>query len=490
MRIGNFKAFGETQRVPIKPLTLIFGANSSGKSSIIHSLLLARHIWQGGCPDARTLHGQAKSVDLGGFDQFVHGQDTKHKVVLGLKFAVLENPTLCKAAPSGDLSAAIRLHKRTGTATLSTAVEILEGDQMLARLWPKEPENLDPEDCYELAARFCGELARILRPQSAFWQGIRTRTGSWEFLKPEQSEEYREKFEIDRKMILKWMFEGLFEQGPGPLLPRISDTEDALRTALGDEQYQEQYYESRIETWHELRRFISALGFQFSDPLVYLGPVRFYPPRLQLEAPVNDPNYQDGGGSSWDEMLEDEASRQSVSRLLERISGYRLDLREWKDTSTPARQFKELVITESRGLVLSARDVGVGVSQVLPVLHLSAAKKGSMLAIEQPEIHLHPALQAELGDVFIESALGERKNTFLLETHSEHLILRILRRIREGTAGTPTGLPAIRPEDVAVLYVTPSERGSRVKELPVTPDGDFSEPWPDGFFPERAKELF
>ena len=90
-----------------------------------------------------------------------------------------------------------------------------------------------------------------------------------------------------------------------------------------------------------------------------------------------------------------------------------------------------------------------------------------------------------------QSALGEQRNTFLLETHSEHLILRILRRIRETTDGElPAGLTPIRPEDVAVLYVSPGKDGCKVVEIPINPDGEFAEPWPDGFFPERAKELF
>ena len=99
-------------------------------------------------------------------------------------------------------------------------------------------------------------------------------------------------------------------------------------------------------------------------------------------------------------------------------------------------------------------------------------------------------MQAELGDVFIESALGERKNTFLLETHSEHLILRILRRVRETTEGKlPEGRTPVRPEDVSVVYVQPGPKGAEVIQLPVTPDGDFSRPWPNGFFAERFQEL-
>jgi hypothetical protein len=79
------------------------------------------------------------------------------------------------------------------------------------------------------------------------------------------------------------------------------------------------------------------------------------------------------------------------------------------------------------------------------------------------------------------------------------LILRILRRIRETTEKDFTDWPealknacpnGIRPEDVAVLYVEPGEEGAMVVELPVTADGDFSRPWPSGFFTERAKELY
>ena len=145
------------------------------------------------------------------------------------------------------------------------------------------------------------------------------------------------------------------------------------------------------------------------------------------------------------------------------------------------------------------RDVGVGISQIVPVLIHAGAGKNQTIAIEQPEIHIHPRLQAELGDVFVESALGENKNTFLLETHSEHLILRILRRIRETTEGDLEDWPeelknacpkGLRPEDVEVLYVEPGEDGAKVVELPVTPDGDFSRPWPDGFFADRVRELY
>ena len=142
------------------------------------------------------------------------------------------------------------------------------------------------------------------------------------------------------------------------------------------------------------------------------------------------------------------------------------------------------------GARVALQDIGVGISQILPLVIRSVVDEDTLIAIEQPEIHAHPALQAELGDLFIESAL-KRRNTLLLETHSEHLILRILRRVREATEGV-LGADQVRitPGDVSVLYVKPGAEGSEIIELPVTPEGDFAVPWPDGFFPERAKELF
>ncbi|MER3422888.1 MAG: hypothetical protein C4293_06315 [Nitrospiraceae bacterium] len=140
---------------------------------------------------------------------------------------------------------------------------------------------------------------------------------------------------------------------------------------------------------------------------------------------------------------------------------------------------------------VSHRDVGIGISQVLPVLVTAYASTKKLLAMEQPEIHLHPALQAELGDVFIESALGDRKNTLILETHSEHLILRIMRRMRETAKNKhASGLPPVRPSDVAVLYVQADSAGSKVLELRLDDEGTLLDPWPGGFFEEGFRERF
>jgi predicted ATPase len=149
-----------------------------------------------------------------------------------------------------------------------------------------------------------------------------------------------------------------------------------------------------------------------------------------------------------------------------------------------------VLVPDGKSVELDPADVGIGISQLLPAVILSLAYEESALAIEQPELHLHPALQAEVADLFVESALGERRNTLIIETHSEHLILRVMRRMRDTVRGQRGDAPPVRPEDVAVLFVEPTANGSIVHELRLKPDGSLLDPWPGGFFEESFSEIF
>ncbi len=83
LRLGNFKAFAETQNIPIRPLTLIFGANSSGKSSIIHGLLFAQNALETGELDTHRMRIGGESVDLGGFRQYIHRREGERRMHWG-----------------------------------------------------------------------------------------------------------------------------------------------------------------------------------------------------------------------------------------------------------------------------------------------------------------------------------------------------------------------------------------------------------------------
>jgi predicted ATPase len=163
------------------------------------------------------------------------------------------------------------------------------------------------------------------------------------------------------------------------------------------------------------------------------------------------------------------------------------------------RNFEIGLYDKTNDCDVTLNDVGVGISQVLPVLLSAYGCEKSIVCVEQPEIHIHPALQSDLADIFIESAMGDNQNSFLLETHSEHLMLRLLRRIRETTQSDFSDWPeelkkacpnGIRPEDVAVIYVQPGEDGAQVQNLRINEHGEFIDEWPQGFFEERIREIF
>jgi predicted ATPase len=192
-------------------------------------------------------------------------------------------------------------------------------------------------------------------------------------------------------------------------------------------------------------------------------------------------------------LLNNEELISKVNSELEKFgSGFELTLSKLRDEESNINELFSLKLQDKlTGAKANIRDVGFGFSQVLPIIVQSVMAKNRTILIEQPELHLHPGLQAELGDMFLESALGNQKNKFIIETHSEHLILRLLRRIRETANGElPEGIHPIKSDQISVLYVQPTEKGTQIIQLPVNEEGEFDRPWPHGFFSERAKELF
>lgn len=82
LRVANFKAFGPSQRIPLRPITLLYGANSSGKSSVLHALALAHHAVETGDVDVHRTQIGGDSIDLGSFGQYVHQRQRQRQVEL------------------------------------------------------------------------------------------------------------------------------------------------------------------------------------------------------------------------------------------------------------------------------------------------------------------------------------------------------------------------------------------------------------------------
>ena len=124
-------------------------------------------------------------------------------------------------------------------------------------------------------------------------------------------------------------------------------------------------------------------------------------------------------------------------------------------------------------------DVGFGVSQILPVLVLCYyAPKGSIILLEQPEIHLHPSVQSGLADVFIDAAKN-RDVQIVVESHSEHLLRRLQRRVADET---------ITADKTALYFCEAGNEGSKLNTLDVDQFGNITN-WPKNFFGDEFGEI-
>lgn len=551
LRIGNFKAFADTQRIPLKPITLIFGPNSAGKSSFIHSLTLAHEAQFS--RDKRSLarldvhHTEVggSAIDLGGFRQYVHRGQASKRVEWGadLNVASLEGRL-------GELLAAIE----TVSITLTIGIELDDQDRPKRGADPRVESIEITGDGAELlrmshrrtdAHGSLLRLDRLAADHPVFRQVLKAiveLATTSEEMRPEDFEGANDAIATllpELEVRVEQFFPGavVLPKAEGAELTPVSMLFPISRGNRQEDIAQAvRFYLPR--TLNDLVKGLSDVLAEELKGLQYLGPLRSFPPRHFAFAEHEDANWYAGGGYAWDVVRRDDKVREAVNawlgsdRLktpyqlvvrslvaldqlqqpleysLEQLQEERIDIEaeppsEYthgdyypviKDIQAEAERFlsaigeadtdriRELVLIDQRtNTVVTHRDVGIGISQVLPVLVIAYGSQGKLLAMEQPEIHLHPALQAELGDVFIESALGERKNTFILETHSEHLILRLLRRIREGR---------ISPTDVGVIFVEPLAQGSRFINLRIDEEGDFIDEWPGGFFEESFHEKF
>ena len=139
-----------------------------------------------------------------------------------------------------------------------------------------------------------------------------------------------------------------------------------------------------------------------------------------------------------------------------------------------------VVPTTSAGHQVDLTAVGVGVSQALPVaLQLVLSRPGDVLIIEQPELHLHPAMQLRMADLLLKFATAGRQ--IIVETHSEHLVNRLRRRVVED----PSALSAV----VSLLFAETDDDDNTVyRESNIRDDGTLADDWPDGFFDVGASE--
>ena len=130
------------------------------------------------------------------------------------------------------------------------------------------------------------------------------------------------------------------------------------------------------------------------------------------------------------------------------------------------------------GFEVGIGQVGYGISQLLPIVDVCVAEPANLILVEQPELHLHPRLQSNLGELFVDAV--SRGHQIIAETHSENILLRVCNLIRSG---------AIHHEEVKVLYVDIDQEGMNVEQIRLGERGEQLDPWSTGFFDDSLKDI-
>ena len=173
--------------------------------------------------------------------------------------------------------------------------------------------------------------------------------------------------------------------------------------------------------------------------------------------------------------IQNRSTDEQIMKWLQRLK--LIDSYALNSVSNVEQNYEFLIRQYKDGPEVGLTDIGFGVSQVLPLLTLCYyAPEGSILILEQPEAHLHPKAQSELADVLID-VVKNRKGQIILESHSEHLLLRLMRRIAEGEECEE----GISVDQTAFHFCEIDNGNSRAEQLKVDEYGNISN-WPKDFF--------
>jgi hypothetical protein len=516
LEIENFKGIAARQRIDFAPLTLLFGANSAGKSTILQALLYLHELVETGSADVDHTDLGGNVLDLGGFARMVHRHDTGRCIVLRAEFATpcrLERfdrdlgdfpfPDLDDDIESAwvEIKVAQWADRQPALAVIETFTVGVGGHDaplvivdLVRPLRPGDPAYVRVNLAHPILDGVGLELRSLWRELSApepLWDGG---------IDPSSGEHVIGLDDVH----------GLDEEHGRMPLFAVSTTRASALPPLNEPLHlilDDETAAPHPDTLRHVRTFLemvilgttSQLAAYLREPR-YIGPLRTIPPRGFLYERAGRITSWADGLAAWDLLLADRGTLvERTNQWLKRLeTGCQIVVQLLFDASADAEELSDghvdktvrrLLLDTGTGSFVLPSEVGAGISQIIPVIVAAVEGQYVLTLIEQPELHVHPAVQVGLGDLFIEGAWYER-GRFLVETHSEHLILRLLRRIREASDGElAEGQPTLRTDNLSVLYVESTTEGVRVKRLRVDENGEFVDRWPRGFFAERMEEL-
>ena len=427
LELRGFKSWRETGPVRLRPITGLFGANSSGKTSLIQALLLLKHTV---ASRDRSLVFDFRSdstlPDLGDYRSVAHGHAEQNDLAISLNWDQDKPFEICDAWDNDrtviedrSLGFRVRVRSRDNASADRPVVESMTYHVGEAEFGMQRTPNSKSQYDFLVAGT--------------------------EF-KPARS--------VGRKR---------------PLPPPIK--------SYG--------FPDQIRSRYQNVGFVADLEIAFEQcmrGIHYLGPLRANPSRRYTWTGAQLPNVGTAGELAVDAILTSRRRNEKIRRG-GRIPTVTLEryIAEWLQKLELIHGFRVVELVDD-GSVLAVyvqesaqspevllTDIGFGVSQILPVLALCLSlRMDSTLILEHPEIHLYPRAQSRLADLFIE-AWKKRGVQILFESHSEHLLRRLQRCVAE---------ERISQDDVGLYFCQSDPEGSHITSLDIDPLGN-TKNWPD-----------
>ena len=430
LELRNFRAF-ERERVELAPITIFVGPNNAGKSSILSALRLM----------AQTLQNVDPSIplvlaDFGTYKDLVFGNRVSRSIGIRLEF----------------LDPSERSSGRTFSFDVSFGYRAMRREVILQSFSAYDDQK-DP-------------IVRTTYSKASGRQVIQQVRGFPSDLPVKKAVRFNHflpRFGLWRYSLGQWI-ERVRRKSPN-VAERLSEVDPSAIT----------------RTTTALDRAFISLSRLLAD-MQYLGPFRPAPSRFYSFSGEHPSRLDIAGNGATDILRADYFRRGSRKREL---SGA---VERWLRKAEIAKELRLEAVSDRHydvklrhpvtGELENLADVGFGASQILPVVTAGYnLPSRSLFLIEQPEIHLHPRAQSELGDFFVDLYEGGIQS--IIETHSEHLILRLQKHVASGL---------VDPADVAVNYVDAMPDGKKVTRMSLNENGIFTKAWPRGFFEERLEE--
>lgn len=439
IRLLNFRCFADSGEIPIRPLTVVFGRNNAGKSSILNSLFLLRQTVSPGPYYEEGLNMRGPLYPAGTYADIVHKHRSSENI--SMDFELRTSPEAVRG--SSIYPEEFRLKPMSGRLT----IEFCSAEPQPPRL-----------------VRFQAEA--IGAPTLEIRRG-RGRGGPYEL-------------HVDGKYVANQR-EAEFSSGFLPYIPRFGLKSKGRAS--------EPFLNARQAALVLVREFRQTLS-----TLRAVGAFRAAPER-RYEYQGRPPEAPDlTGAHVVHALIEDHMRRgklrgsllKSLNRWLKNVG--RVRLMALRRISHTARLYEVRIKDVDSGRWANFADVGYGIGQALPVLVEGLrTPPGGLFIVQEPEIHLHPDAQLAIADFLIELSASNR--TVIVETHSEAVLLRIRKAVAETHRGIGRGR-RLQPDRVSIVHVQSNRDGaSRVKALGVDELGQIRG-WPKGFMDEVTDERF